>query len=165
MQHTVTTHSSEETVRLGSGLGKNAVEGMVIALTGDLGSGKTAFTQGVAEGIGITGEYIVSPTYTLINHYPGDGCPSLYHVDLYRLSDMVETEDLGLDEVLHQKGVVVIEWAEKFGPHFWGEDVEVRFAVTGVTDREIVLISHGPKGDEIVNALLTDKEFVFKEGT
>ena len=156
MRHSVTTHSPEETVHLGCAIGKNTGEGTVIALTGDLGSGKTAFTQGVAEGLGITERYIVSPTYTLINHYPGDGGPALYHVDLYRLSDIAETEDLGLDEVLHEKSVVVIEWAEKFGPRFWREDLEVRLAVTGVTDREILLISHGPKGDKIVNTLLTE---------
>ena len=158
MLHSVTTHSPEETVQLGCAIGKNAVEGMVIALTGDLGSGKTAFTQGIAEGLGITGGYITSPTYTLVNHYPGNNGPALYHVDLYRLTDQDETEDLALDEILHQEGVVIIEWAEKFGHRFWREDLEIRFTVTGLTDRTILLTSCGPKGDRVMTALLTEKD-------
>ena len=153
MMNTIRTHTPDETVALGKKIGRTVVDGTVIALTGDLGSGKTAFTRGIADGIGLVEDYIPSPSYTLINHYSGPG-PDLYHVDLYRLTDSQEAEDLGLDEVLHRHGVVVIEWAEKFGPRFWGEDLEVRFTVSGETDRDIVVIAHGPIGDSIVSALL-----------
>ena len=91
----LTTSTPEETQELGSTLGRHVVDGTVIALTGDLGSGKTAFTQGLARGLGIENDYVTSPSYTLINHYSGTG-PDLYHIDLYRLSDSAETEDLGL---------------------------------------------------------------------
>lgn len=151
----ITTHSPDETIRLGNRIGKNVSAGTVIALTGELGSGKTAFTQGLAGGIGISDRYVASPSYTLVNHYPGNGL-ALFHVDLYRLSDRHETEDLGLDDVLHKEGVVAIEWAEKFGDHFWREDLEIKFKVTGVTDRDISLTAHGPAGDRIISALLND---------
>jgi tRNA threonylcarbamoyladenosine biosynthesis protein TsaE len=131
--------------------------GTVIALTGELGSGKTAFTQGLAEGMGIVEKYIASPSYTLINHYPSNGL-ALYHVDLYRLSDREEAEDLGLEEILHRQGVVAIEWAEKFGDHYWQEDLAVRLEVIGATDREITLISHGQAGDSLLSVLSTDKK-------
>jgi tRNA threonylcarbamoyladenosine biosynthesis protein TsaE len=149
------TRSPEETIRLGEKIGGRAAAGTVIALTGELGSGKTAFTQGLARGMGIKEAYVASPSYTLVNHYPGKGL-ALYHVDLYRLADRQEAEDLGLEEVLHRQGVVAIEWAEKFGDHFWREDVEVRLSVTGETDREISLISRGPAGDNILSVLLTE---------
>jgi tRNA threonylcarbamoyladenosine biosynthesis protein TsaE len=138
-------------------LGRHAAEGTVIALTGDLGSGKTAFTQGLAGGIGIINDYVTSPSYTLINHYSGNG-PDLFHIDLYRLTDSAETRDLGLDEILHHKGVVVIEWAEKFGRHFWQEDLEVQLKIIGDTDREISLTSYGPTGDNIMTALGADSD-------
>ena len=156
MELNIRTRSPEETIRLGKKIGGQATAGTVIALTGELGSGKTAFTQGLARGRGITEPYIASPSYTLVNHYPGSGL-SLYHVDLYRLSDREEAEDLGLEEVLHRQGVVAIEWAEKFGDHYWREDVEVRLKVTGETDREIILTSRGPAGDRIMSVLLTEK--------
>jgi tRNA threonylcarbamoyladenosine biosynthesis protein TsaE len=156
MELIIRTHSAEETIALGKKIGARTAAGAVIALTGELGSGKTAFTQGLAEGMGITEPYIASPSYTLVNHYPGSGL-ALYHVDLYRLADREEAEDLGLEEVLHRQGVVAIEWAEKFGDHYWREDVEVRLKVTGETDREITLISRGPAGDAILSVLLTEK--------
>ncbi len=151
----IQTHSPEETIDLGKKIGRQAGSGAVIALTGDLGSGKTALTQGIAGGIGIAEKYVASPSYTLINHYSGRG-PDLYHVDLYRLTDRQEAEGLGLDEVLHRQDVVVIEWAEKFGPSFWREDLEIRLAITGETERKIVLTSHGPTGERIISALLND---------
>jgi tRNA threonylcarbamoyladenosine biosynthesis protein TsaE len=156
MELNILTRSPEETVGLGEKIGGQATAGTVIALTGELGSGKTAFAQGLAKGMGITEPYIASPSYTLVNHYPGKGL-ALYHVDLYRLSDRQEAEDLGLEEVLHRQGVVAIEWAEKFGGHFWREDLEIRLNVVGETDREISLISHGPAGDRILSVLSTDK--------
>lgn len=151
------THAPEETINLGEKIGKNTPGGTVIALTGYLGSGKTAFTQGLAKGIGILHDYVTSPSYTLVNHYSGDDL-DLYHIDLYRLSGSQETEDLGLDEILHKTGVVAIEWAEKFGRHFWQEDLEIQFKIIGETDREVSLTAHGLKGDKILTALLTDRK-------
>ena len=102
----------EETFRLGEKLGKALKEGYSIVLFGTLGSGKTLLTQGIARGIGVPQSvYVTSPTFTLINEYPGR--IPVYHVDLYRISEEDELVELGLDELLGSDGVIVIEWGEK----------------------------------------------------
>ena len=107
---TVTTHSEEETRKLGKSIAKQCKPGTVISLRGSLGSGKTVFTKGLAEGLGI-GEAIVSPTFTLIQEY--DGSLPLYHMDLYRIEGIEEFEMIGGEELLYGKGVTLIEWSEK----------------------------------------------------
>ena len=102
----------EDTLNIGRIIGEYLTGGDVVALTGELGAGKTCLTQGIAKGIGIPeGYYITSPTFTLINEYPGR--ISLYHMDVYRLSGSLDLEDMGYQEYLYGDGVVVIEWAEK----------------------------------------------------
>lgn len=108
---TITTHSEQETADVGRALAARLDEGSVVLLYGDLGAGKTAFVRGLAEGLGIPGEQVSSPTFTLIQEHRGGRLP-LLHVDLYRLSDSREIDDLGLDE-LGESAVVAIEWAEK----------------------------------------------------
>ena len=94
-----TTHSVEETRAFGERLGRHIIAGTTIALTGDLGSGKTAFVQGIARGLHVPAEYyITSPTFTLINEYPGR--LRLHHVDLYRIEDPTEIEEIGLHEIM-----------------------------------------------------------------
>ena len=103
---------AEDTFRLGEVLGRCLSPGDVVALIGELGSGKTCLTQGIARGMGVSARYhVTSPTFTLINEYPGD--ITLYHVDVYRLSGPVDLEDLGYEEYFYGDGVVVVEWAEK----------------------------------------------------
>ncbi len=103
---------AEDTLRLGEILGQCLSPGDVVALTGELGSGKTCLTQGIARGMGVSeGYHVTSPTFTLINEYPGD--ITLYHVDVYRLSGPADLEDLGYEEYIYGEGVVVVEWAEK----------------------------------------------------
>jgi tRNA threonylcarbamoyladenosine biosynthesis protein TsaE len=103
---------AEDTLRLGEILGRCLSSGDVVALVGELGSGKTCLTQGIARGIGVSARYhVTSPTFTLINEYPGD--ITLYHLDIYRLSGPVDLEDLGYEEYFYGDGIVVIEWAEK----------------------------------------------------
>ncbi len=102
----------EDTMDIGRIIGKNLVGGDVVALVGELGAGKTCLTQGIAKGLGISDNYyITSPTFTLINEYPGK--IPLYHMDVYRLSGSIELEDMGCKEYFYGTGVVVIEWAEK----------------------------------------------------
>jgi tRNA threonylcarbamoyladenosine biosynthesis protein TsaE len=106
------TKTREETLTLGERLGKCLKPGDIVLLFGDLGAGKTTFTQGICNGLGLPGgEYIRSPTFTLINEYQGK-CP-IYHIDLYRMETQEEIEALGLEEVLFDKGVAIVEWAEK----------------------------------------------------
>ncbi|MEE9912551.1 MAG: tRNA (adenosine(37)-N6)-threonylcarbamoyltransferase complex ATPase subunit type 1 TsaE [Deltaproteobacteria bacterium] len=108
----IESESAEQTFALGRAIGEKAGEGDVFALSGELGAGKTCFTGGLARGIGVGEDYaITSPTFTLINEYPGR-C-RLYHFDVYRLNQIDELDDLGYDEYMSGKGVVTIEWAEK----------------------------------------------------
>lgn len=105
--------SAEETAAIGRALGRVLRGGDCVALTGELGAGKTCLTQGIARGLGVPEAYVVtSPTFTLINEYPGQGT-RLVHMDMYRLAGTAELTDMGFDEYLRGKDVMVIEWAEK----------------------------------------------------
>ena len=111
MTHTLTTHSEAETVAAGRELGATLAPETTMLLFGDLGAGKTAFVRGLAEGLGVDPSDVSSPTFTLIQEYRGGRLP-LLHVDLFRLNDAREIDDLGLEE-LGTGGVIAIEWAEK----------------------------------------------------
>ena len=104
------THSPEETEALGQALGQTLKGGEIIAYTGDLGAGKTAFTRGLARGLGITMQ-VTSPTYTLVNEYSG-GQLELFHFDMYRLGSSEELFDIGWDDYLLRGGVCAVEWSE-----------------------------------------------------
>jgi tRNA threonylcarbamoyladenosine biosynthesis protein TsaE len=105
------TRSEADTANIGRELASTLRAGDVVLLYGDLGAGKTAFTKGLAEGLGVSRDEVSSPTFTLMQEYRGGRLP-LFHVDLYRLNDPREIEDLGLDEIAAD-GVLAIEWAEK----------------------------------------------------
>lgn len=106
------TASEEETERLGRQLGQQLSAGARIAYYGDLGAGKTAFTRGLARGLGIT-DRITSPTYTIVNEY--EGRIPLFHFDLYRLGSAEELFDIGWEDYLSREGVVAVEWSENAG--------------------------------------------------
>ena len=106
------TESPDETQALGEKLGETLKQGAVIALIGDLGTGKTCLTQGIARGVGIaSGEIVSSPSYILINEY--NGTIPIYHIDLYRLENSEEIAELGLSEYVEGDGICIIEWAER----------------------------------------------------
>ena len=108
------TQTPGETQNIGEEIGKQLRQGDLVALIGDLGTGKTCLTQGIARGVGVYSNQIVnSPSYTLINEYAGK--IPIYHVDLYRLQNHDEILDLGLDEYLTGNGICIIEWADKLG--------------------------------------------------
>ena len=104
------SHSPAETEDFAAAFAKQLRGGEIIAFRGDLGAGKTAFTRGLARGLGIT-ERITSPTYTIVNEYP-DGRLALFHFDMYRLSDADELFDLGWEDYLARGGVCAVEWSE-----------------------------------------------------
>ena len=108
---TVTTSSESETAACGRELAATLSGGDVVLLYGDLGAGKTAFVKGLAEGLGVSRDEVSSPTFTLVQEYRGGRLP-LFHVDLYRLDDPRELDDLGLEEIA-EEGVLAIEWADK----------------------------------------------------
>ena len=104
------TASAQETEQLGQRLGQQLKPGAVIAYSGDLGAGKTAFTRGLARGLGIE-DPITSPTYTIVNEYPGK--IPLFHFDMYRLSSSEDLFDIGWEDYLTRGGVIAVEWSER----------------------------------------------------
>ena len=106
----IETHDPEETFEVERTIGMNAKPGQIYTLTGDLGVGKTVFTQGVAAGLGIT-EPVNSPTFTIIQEYE-DGRLPFYHFDVYRIGDLEEMEEIGYDDYFFGQGICLIEWAE-----------------------------------------------------
>jgi tRNA threonylcarbamoyladenosine biosynthesis protein TsaE len=105
----IETRTPEETFAAGRKIGENALPGQIYTLIGDLGVGKTVFTQGVAAGLGIT-EPICSPTFTIIQEYE-DGRLPFYHFDVYRIGDIEEMEEIGYDDYFFGNGICLIEWA------------------------------------------------------
>lgn len=103
------SYSSDETENFGSQLAKSLIPGDVVALFGDLGAGKTAFTRGLAKGLGFNGE-VSSPTFALVHEYPGD--ISIYHFDMYRITTWDDLYSTGFFDYLDMGGVLVIEWSE-----------------------------------------------------
>ena len=112
-QMKIETKSAQETFALGEKIGRQARPGQIYTLTGDLGVGKTVFTQGVARGLGIT-EPISSPTFTIVQIYESGRLP-LYHFDVYRIGDIEEMEEIGYDDYFFGQGICLIEWADLIG--------------------------------------------------
>ena len=127
--------SPSETWDIGEYIGKQARLGELYALHGELGAGKTQLVKGIARGMGVADwEYVVSPSFTIMNIYEGD--LPLCHVDLYRIEG-AEVDDLNLEEFL-QRGIVVVEWAER--GDWWNNNIEVCVENTGEKERKIVII-------------------------
>lgn len=126
--------SESDTAAVGRNLARDLPEGSVVLLTGDLGAGKTVFVRGMAEGLGADPADVSSPTFTLIQEYRGGRLP-LYHIDLYRLQ-MREVDDLGLDELAENGGVMAIEWPDRL-PRPFEEAVRVRIEHGSGSERQI----------------------------
>lgn len=138
------TGSAEETAKLGKKLGEALEKGDIVCLIGDLGTGKTAFTNGIAEGLGIKG-YITSPTFTLVNEYKGR--VPLYHFDVYRITDPDEMFEIGFEEYLEGSGVVVIEWADAIGELIPKEHIRVEIKKDLPSGSDARILSFDFKGD------------------
>ena len=151
--HEIITRSPEQTRALGQRLGQRLDKGMVLGLNGDLGSGKTCFVQGLARGLEVSEVYdITSPTYTLINEYPGR--LPLYHVDLYRLGGHVDSGDLGLDEIFYDGGVVAVEWADRLAPRDWPPTyLDLVFTIEPDDSRRIRINAYGLADDNLLKEL------------
>ena len=135
------TSSVDATQELAAALAALAQPGDLIVLAGDLGAGKTAFVQGFGRGLGVT-EPITSPTFTLVQEYAGR--LPVHHIDVYRLDQLSEVVDLGLSELLDDRGVVLIEWGDAITPLLPSDLLEVRLTFgAGDDDRTLVLRSSG----------------------
>jgi tRNA threonylcarbamoyladenosine biosynthesis protein TsaE len=130
-----------DTRRLGDKIGKNLQPGAVIALVGELGSGKTLLTRGICEGLGIPLRQVNSPTFVLVNEYHGRF--SVYHMDLYRLDDTADIVDIGLLDYLAraQEGLIIIEWAEKILPVLPAGYLKIELDVVSAKKRKITFSS------------------------
>lgn len=134
----ITTCSAEETFEFARKIGDKLKAGDILALSGELGSGKTCFTGGIARGLGVDENYqITSPTFTLINEYPARH--RLFHFDVYRLNEYSELDDLGYDEFISGQGVVVIEWAEKIAEIIPETAVFINFEYVDENKRKITI--------------------------
>jgi tRNA threonylcarbamoyladenosine biosynthesis protein TsaE len=132
------SRSVEETVRAGARLARRLKKGDVVALIGELGSGKTVFAKGIAKGLGVKeARYVNSPTFVIIKEYAGR--MPLYHFDMYRLDRAHSLDSLGLEEYFYGDGVTVIEWADKIRTLLPRNRIEVRFSVAGERERRIVI--------------------------
>ncbi|MBU0502413.1 MAG: tRNA (adenosine(37)-N6)-threonylcarbamoyltransferase complex ATPase subunit type 1 TsaE [bacterium] len=128
------TYGSEETKKLGRKIGQKLKPNDVVCLTGELGAGKTTLIQGIAAGLGIR-DYVTSPTFIIINEYQGR--LPFFHFDLYRLNDVAEIEDLGVEEYFTRGGVCVIEWAEKLGALKPKNCQEIKIEIVSDNERKI----------------------------
>ena len=130
------TYSPKETMLLGQRLARRLSRGDIIALYGDLGSGKTTFTKGVGKGLGVkNSRKINSPSFVLIKEY--EARIPMYHLDLYRLDNLREIEDIAVEEYIYGDGVAIIEWAEKMEKILPKKHISVRFIIKGEQKREI----------------------------
>lgn len=142
------TSSEEETVALGRRLAQELPSRAVVLLIGDLGAGKTTLAKGIVDGLGAAApEEVCSPTFTLVHEYGRR--PKVYHVDLYRIGKAQELESVGLEELLEQEAVLLVEWGERF-PHLWPPDrIEIHLRRLDDDRREIKVKlgvrGHGPE--------------------
>jgi tRNA threonylcarbamoyladenosine biosynthesis protein TsaE len=142
----------EETFLIGMTIGENLDVSDVVALVGELGTGKTCLTQGIARGIGVPeGNRITSPSFTLINEYQGRMI--LYHFDLYRLTGIRDIEDMGYEDYLFGEGVSVIEWADKIKDFLPDQTLFISFKYLDENKRKILISGDKRKVAKISNAL------------
>ena len=153
-----TTHHADATKTLGRIIGKNIQPGTILALYGDLGSGKTVFVQGLGAGLNVPEDYyITSPTYTLINEYPGR--IKLLHVDLYRIDNPGEMEDTGLDDVFGNNAVAAVEWADRLGDDLPKDHIKIQFEIHGTESRKIKFSAYGQRGVNLLKIIEKDHSF------
>jgi tRNA threonylcarbamoyladenosine biosynthesis protein TsaE len=151
ISRTFTTSYVGATASLGQQIGEIALPGTLLLLSGELGSGKTAFTQGVARGLGIT-TVVNSPTFTLLKEYHG-GRLDLFHFDLYRLSEIDEIWDLGFADYFNSSGICVIEWAER-AVDIWGDAwLGIEFTVVGPSIRQLTCYASGNTASYLMQQL------------
>ena len=139
----ISTRNRKGTLELGERIGKKLKPNDVVALSGELGAGKTTLTQGIAKGLGIKG-WVTSPTFTIINEFKGP--VNLYHVDLYRIGKLEEAQEVEIEEYFIKGGVTVIEWSEKIRP----------LLPAGIIDIKIKMISENERRFEIKGMEMRD---------
>lgn len=154
-EYEIISRSYEETLRLGAVLGERLTHGWVIALSGELGSGKTCLAQGIAKGLKVPEDlYVTSPSYTLVNEYPGR--LRLFHVDLYRIENSNEVDEIGLEEIMERNDVTVIEWAEKIVGMLPEERLSISISIVDDQTRNLLFTGYGQEAVHLVETCLPE---------
>jgi tRNA threonylcarbamoyladenosine biosynthesis protein TsaE len=151
---TFVANSERDTERFGAALASMLPAGIVIGLIGPLGAGKTRLVQAVATALGVPAGSVTSPTFILVNEYPGGRMP-VYHFDTYRLKDEDEFLNLGPDEYFDSVGITFVEWADRVTPLLPKERLEITLEVTGETQRRIAVRGTSPRMEELVKRCQT----------
>lgn len=149
MEYKLTTRSEMDTIELAQNMESEKFSNMVICLNGELGSGKTVFTKGFANALGIE-ETVTSPTFNIIKEY--DGELPLYHMDVYRLDG--NTEGVGIEEYFSKGGVIIIEWADTIKDILPENRLDIKFKIAGENSRVLVITPHGKEYEELCEAVL-----------
>lgn len=150
MDNKITTYSEKETIEIAQNIESEKFPNMVICLEGDLGSGKTIFTKGFAQALGIE-ENVTSPTFNIIKEYVNGEMP-LYHMDVYRLDGKVD--DLGIEDYFNKNGVTIIEWADTIKQYLPPERLDIKFKVIDENTRTLTFIPHGRQYEDLCEAVL-----------
>ncbi len=158
----IISHTPEQTKIIGREIGKIAFQGCVIALCGELGSGKTVFVKGLAEGLEVD-SFVTSPTFVLINEYSGRF--PLYHIDVYRLESEEDMYELGYEEYFYGNGVTAIEWAQKISSLLPQEYLHIEFEYLGETERQISLVGYGENYARIIKKVKSLGDFINYDNT
>jgi tRNA threonylcarbamoyladenosine biosynthesis protein TsaE len=145
------SRSPEQTRRIGMRLGALLEPGDVLALTGDMGAGKTTFVQGIAQGWGST-DSVSSPTFVLVNIYRRADGKRLHHMDAYRIQSALEAEDLDIDEML-SSGTLIVEWAERIQPALPDEFLSVQLSWVADEQRSMVFVPTGRRYEELTREI------------
>lgn len=150
MEYKIATHNELETMEIAQNLESEKFPNMIICLDGELGSGKTIFTKGIANALGIN-EVITSPTFTIIKEYLYGEMP-LYHMDVYRLDG--NTDGIGIEEYFTKGGIVVIEWADTIKDILPSERLDIKIKVTDENKRILIFEPHGKKYEDVCEDIL-----------
>ena len=148
MEYKITTRSEFDTIELAQNFESEKFPNMIICLNGELGSGKTVFTKGIANALGVQ-EPITSPTFTIIKEYEGE--LPLYHMDVYRLDG--NTEGVGIEDYFTKGGVVIIEWANTIKDILPEKRLDIKFKIAGENTRVLVITPHGSEYEELCEAV------------
>ena len=150
MEYKIVSKDEYDTIEIAQNFESEKFENMIICLDGELGSGKTVFTKGIAQALGIE-ESITSPTFTIIKEYLTGEMP-LYHMDVYRLDG--NADGVGIEEYYNKGGIVVIEWAKTIKDILPEERIEIKFKVMDEDKRMLVITPYGKKYEELCEAVL-----------